>query len=96
MTAQLLPNRQFSLPFSQALAMPMSNVMHFMNANGVDCIICGCTQGMVHGIDAYRGTALVYTLPVSMMTSWSPLLNRMNEKFSPAGNSRPPQGACEH
>ena len=59
----------------------MSNMMHFMNANGVDCIICDYTQGMVHGTDAYRGTALVTTLPVSTTPSRSPLLNHMTERF---------------
>ena len=44
MTTPLLPNHQFTLPFSQTLAMPMSNVMHFMNAKGADCIIWDCTQ----------------------------------------------------
>ena len=96
MTTPLLPNRQFSSPFNQALAMPMPNMMHCMNANGVDCIICDYTQGMVHGTDAYRGTALVNTLPVSATPSRSPLLNRMNERFPPSGNSRPSQGACEN
>ena len=59
----------------------MYNVVRFMNANGADCIICGCTQGIVHSTDVYRGTALVSTLPVSTTPSRSPLLNRMTERF---------------
>ena len=59
----------------------MSNVLHLMNGKSADCIICDCTQGMAHSADVYYGTALANTLPVTMMPSRSPLLNRMNKRF---------------